>query len=271
MKKYFLLFFVVFNISTVLGQESNLSQKIKDLKVNTKLPNDIAEKYFEATKDYSGEFQPCYLKYKRQCDSLIYIIIDHQISLGSYSSFYIIKNKIVSEYSLGFSFDSDGANAKSTSASYRFIHEEIIEIIATTEVVADSSMYDEHFNMKFGLSSHNQKMNSHDSYSYLKINECRIEELVPSKSVSEKRKFKIASTRLLKKEDLQTLSYKELKLMRNEIFAGHGYIFQSADLKKYFSQFDWYKPEKAIVSEDELSEIERLNIQLIKEFEIAIK
>lgn len=35
-----------------------------------------------------------------------------------------------------------------------------------------------------------------------------------------------------------------IKLMRNEIFARHGYVFKDANLNKYFSSKIWYKPNK---------------------------
>jgi hypothetical protein len=38
-------------------------------------------------------------------------------------------------------------------------------------------------------------------------------------------------------------SKKDLDLMRNTIYAQHGYAFSSKDLQDYFSQFDWYMPD----------------------------
>ena len=53
-----------------------------------------------------------------------------------------------------------------------------------------------------------------------------------------------------------------LRLMRNEIMARHGYVFQAQDLKDYFGREPWYKPgtdNSAI----KLSFIEQLNVDLI--------
>lgn len=66
--------------------------------------------------------------------------------------------------------------------------------------------------------------------------------------------------------ELSSYSGDELRLIRNSIFARHGYIFQSDDLKAYFSQFDWYKPRYNDVSSS-LSAIERKNIKTIKSME----
>ena len=54
-----------------------------------------------------------------------------------------------------------------------------------------------------------------------------------------------------------------LRIMRNEIYARHGYVFSSADLKAYFSKQPWYKPlnNNGAVK---LTPIENLNVELIK-------
>jgi len=74
------------------------------------------------------------------------------------------------------------------------------------------------------------------------------------------------SQQLLTEEDLSSLSQQELKLMRNEIFARHGYIFNSKDLQEYFSKQSWYRPQYTDVS-DKLNAIERQNISFIKKYE----
>ena len=54
--------------------------------------------------------------------------------------------------------------------------------------------------------------------------------------------------------------------MRNEIYAGHGYIFKNKKLSEHFSQQKWYSPEKENV-DDYLSDIEKANINLILKIE----
>jgi hypothetical protein len=58
--------------------------------------------------------------------------------------------------------------------------------------------------------------------------------------------------------------------MRNEIYARHGYVFNSADLKKYFGSQSWYKPinNNAAVK---LSNIEALNVDILKSNETAAR
>jgi len=74
------------------------------------------------------------------------------------------------------------------------------------------------------------------------------------------------STRYLGYEDVRNKSSQELRIMRNEIYARHGYIFKSEDLRLYFSQQSWYQPMYVDV-ENDLSKMEKTNIQYIKSFE----
>ncbi|NMA65245.1 MAG: YARHG domain-containing protein [Clostridiaceae bacterium] len=67
-------------------------------------------------------------------------------------------------------------------------------------------------------------------------------------------------------EALEALSEFQLRLLRNEIYARHGYVFQSKELNDYFSKKSWYKPDPSI-REIKLSEIEQANIDLIKSYE----
>jgi hypothetical protein len=79
-------------------------------------------------------------------------------------------------------------------------------------------------------------------------------------------KYPQASTRYLSSGDLLNLSKFELKIMRNEIFARHGYIFKTEEMKQYFQNQFWYKPRFSDVN-DFLSKIEKVNISLIKDYE----
>jgi len=75
--------------------------------------------------------------------------------------------------------------------------------------------------------------------------------------------FPELSERRIKDSEIDGASKEDLRLMRNEIYARHGYIFKSPDLKEYFSKYDWYKPRYENV-EGQLSDIEKYNIELIK-------
>lgn len=79
-------------------------------------------------------------------------------------------------------------------------------------------------------------------------------------------KYPEASSRHLTSEDLAGKSIWELKIMRNEIFARHGYKFKSDDMREYFNKQKWYKPQYDDVT-SKLTEIENANIKMIKQYE----
>ena len=54
-----------------------------------------------------------------------------------------------------------------------------------------------------------------------------------------------------------------LKIMRNEIFARHGYKFKTKDMTDYFGAQEWYRPQHDDVA-SRLSETEQINIALIQ-------
>jgi hypothetical protein len=58
----------------------------------------------------------------------------------------------------------------------------------------------------------------------------------------------------------------QLRIIRNTIYAKHGYIFNSIDLQQYFSQFSWYSGTKTNV-DNELTENDRILIDFIREIE----
>lgn len=68
---------------------------------------------------------------------------------------------------------------------------------------------------------------------------------------------------LLNTRYLGRFSKSQLRLMRNEILARHGWKFQSKDLQEHFAKQPWYKPGTDN-SNIKLSLIELTNIQLIK-------
>ena len=78
-----------------------------------------------------------------------------------------------------------------------------------------------------------------------------------------------SDSRYVKKSEVSKMSKKKLRLARNEIFARHGYIFDSADLNKYFNDKNWYIPsiKPSEWSDSLLNKYEKKNIALIKKYE----
>lgn len=76
-----------------------------------------------------------------------------------------------------------------------------------------------------------------------------------------------ASSRELTKEDLENLYKTDLEIIRNTIYARHGYSFKNRKIRNVFDQYvDWYIPFSIDVS-GELTDLEVKNITLIKRYE----
>ncbi|NOU62009.1 YARHG domain-containing protein [Marinifilum caeruleilacunae] len=74
--------------------------------------------------------------------------------------------------------------------------------------------------------------------------------------------YPFASTTILLPSILEKFSKVELRIMRNEIFARHAYIFKSNKMKSHFTSQDWYQGKAENVN-SKLSDLEKLNIKLI--------
>jgi len=71
---------------------------------------------------------------------------------------------------------------------------------------------------------------------------------------------------LITEEYLMTLTKEEVALVRNEIYARHGYIFRNEQYRTYFSNKPWYTPNENF-DDSLLSEIEKANVDIILAFE----
>lgn len=76
-----------------------------------------------------------------------------------------------------------------------------------------------------------------------------------------------ASVKELTKKDIENLYKGDLEIIRNTIYARHGYSFKNRRIRFIFDQFvPWYMPLNTDVRTD-LTEIEKKNIELIKRYE----
>lgn len=76
--------------------------------------------------------------------------------------------------------------------------------------------------------------------------------------------YHITSCRRLTEEDIKDKTKHELRIMRNEIYARHGYIFKDPILRDYFMQKSWYKPTTISVT---FNDIEQYNVRFIQQYE----
>lgn len=76
-----------------------------------------------------------------------------------------------------------------------------------------------------------------------------------------------ASLTVLKKSDVENMYKRDLEVMRNAIYARHGYSFKNREMRFFFdTEVDWYIPVSTNVSE-QLTELEKQNIALLKRYE----
>ncbi|WP_164977512.1 YARHG domain-containing protein [Ancylomarina salipaludis] len=68
------------------------------------------------------------------------------------------------------------------------------------------------------------------------------------------------------KQELINMSAVELRLLKNEVFARHGYSFKSADLRDYFNNTSWYA-ESRNYTNDRLSDQEKEYLERIMSIE----
>jgi len=79
--------------------------------------------------------------------------------------------------------------------------------------------------------------------------------------------FKLnASNTTLKENDLKNLRKLDLQILRNTIFARHGFTFKKQTYKDFFNPIEWYIPVSDNVDK-ELTDLERQNIKLLLRFE----
>ncbi len=66
--------------------------------------------------------------------------------------------------------------------------------------------------------------------------------------------------------DLYGKTQEEVALIRNEIYARHGYVFNTEPFKTYFSEKDWYIPNPSF-TDSLFNEIEKTNKNFLVEYE----
>lgn len=75
-----------------------------------------------------------------------------------------------------------------------------------------------------------------------------------------------ASNTLLKKQDVENLKKGDLLIIRNTIYARHGYSFKDRPLRVFFDAQKWYIPVHTDIKSD-LTETEKKNIKLLLKYE----
>jgi hypothetical protein len=84
--------------------------------------------------------------------------------------------------------------------------------------------------------------------------------------------FHLRPSRYITEEDLAALNARQLKYLRNYFFAVRGLAFQDEEVKKFYGQFFWYKPDAALkAGEMKLSKSEREFVAKVRKIENSLK
>ncbi len=67
--------------------------------------------------------------------------------------------------------------------------------------------------------------------------------------------------------DISNLDAGQVRVLKNSVYARHGYIFKDTRLKKYFSSLGWYRPRKSNISASEMNKYEQYNVTFLKKYE----
>lgn len=69
----------------------------------------------------------------------------------------------------------------------------------------------------------------------------------------------------LTEEYLDQWDMETIQLVKNEIYARHGYVFRDEELQEYFSSKDWYEPNPEFAP-SLLNDIEKENLKIILQY-----
>lgn len=92
----------------------------------------------------------------------------------------------------------------------------------------------------------------------------------PASSKAVPGQFPQASERVLRKKELKRMKKKDLQLMRDEVYARHGFVFKDRKVNAYFGQQVWYKPlrktRKFRKIKRAMTDIEKKNVKRIERY-----
>lgn len=121
-------------------------------------------------------------------------------------------------------------------------------------------------NSKLGITFMNsEKFNSIELTDTID-NEVEVYEDVEFYSTTDKLFLKNPSVDLLSSDFVSNLTKADIFILRNSIFARHGFAFRDKQLRMYFESYNWYMPVFGDVK-DELTNIEKINIDLLLRYE----
>ncbi|MFR1715369.1 MAG: YARHG domain-containing protein [Butyricicoccus sp.] len=113
-----------------------------------------------------------------------------------------------------------------------------------------------------------------DAYGYLDMNDYAQQDTADTTAVEPASTADISSADYIFPSDRQYITESDMAgwdqktalLARNEIFARHGYVFQTQEIQNYFAAKSWYTPNSSYDGSD-LSDVEKANVDTISTYE----
>ncbi|MFO7897054.1 MAG: YARHG domain-containing protein [Candidatus Cloacimonadales bacterium] len=264
--KKLLFIFLMFSLSiAVFSQNINYVELLDSIPTGTFLEDSIFVKYLgndnilDKFKRTNHQIFQIKNKFLNKNNNVITLIIYEHQAVGNRAFMVSFSNlgEIIDEKRIMNAFNADDMLKPRFYYSYSLNGKQVkIEYCRTNPTLDINNMITDNDSIWF---------------SYVYINDSGyLFEFSKKEHSTEVRLFPEASERLLSKTELLHLTKDELKIMRNEIFASKGYNFKTNRYKSYFTEQKWYEPQYENVG-NELTEIEKENIKLIKQVEQIAK
>lgn len=90
--------------------------------------------------------------------------------------------------------------------------------------------------------------------------------LTQNTDISDGRHFPQSSAKILSSIEVKQYTIEEIKLMKNEILAEHGYSFNDTEVQQYFENQSWYSNQEDSIK-NRMTDIERLNFDFLSSIE----
>lgn len=210
------------------------------------LPASFSKKYLNRGDHYQGERN--FIEEVNLNENYYRMVVRTSTGVGDGEFLYTFtrSGKLIDRKYLGGEYDCDGGAYNIKSSYWKDL-----EQFTIFNVMVDSC-YKTEFVIGFEIQNH--IIDSSGKIIVDNNNSCGVVSLP------------VLSEIKLSEEALVSLNQHQLKILRNQVFANHGYKFRSDELKKYFSSCLWYT-EREGFSTKSLNDVEKYNTALIKDYE----
>jgi len=253
MKKLSILFYILVS-SISFGQQNDFDELLNLFKEHKKtIPQELASKYFKFKPDK---------RFGKLLTDKVVIKTNRFIALSTHLDCFaggMCQSSTLTTFDLNgnriseMTFEGEMADCSFQSLRKLIFKSDELIIIKNTEIEEDCSGETDFRKEEIILEFKNlDSIGNFGDSKYQKIDL--------------RRDHPYFSFKLFSKKDLQLMKKDNLPIIRNEIFAAHGYKFKTKKWQDFFSKKVWYIPISNNVT-DKLSIIEKRNVELITELE----